>query len=755
MSMWSRFVAIFLLSLLVIGWGKEPQGGCTLPTVVTVKINGVAVNQASIYKISSGSIVQLTSNNDVTWTVSNANLNFSDITATTARNWHKRIYNLAVTPTVFSIVAKTATETITLNFEVAAADVRNGDYKLFSTLGQLYSLKIDFDTSEYTLNSIQGTLVSSGKFAADTAEENTFLFDNPGSTLGAINNARFRYANDLIVGALPLNGPAVAPVSFIAARKFVTDPTDVAGGQDLTILGRTYTDDPPGVNSAIFSSKIDANYWTACNTVILYPINSCPTPTVYALTFNSDGSILANQISPAGTDSIRFYIAKAGQELIYLRASINSSNLGRFRIGLPASPVLNSQSIGADTTGGWGALVLNGTASATYSGKRFDGADIQIASQTPPPITAVGPAGLYSFRTASGDSFFTANSKILSVLTGARNTASTYNGYMTLALRDLSKPDIRNGDYKMFSTDGNQYLLSLNFDLASFKIADVAGSIIRQGIFSDDGTGTYQMQSSPADPASNLVNNKFRMGDGLIIGSHGLPGNEAMPFIASRSYVGSASEVPLTNFWIFGRSIPLTGNINSSIFSGRVVGDQLTYCSVASGPLTDVQNCLPENLQVSTMSFQSDGSITHIDAVTGGIVRLYLLKTDTSGLIFIRSQANSTTGEKRFRIGLAAQSISSSANFVGGVSTGGTVINASWGSTLLTNTGLNRTTLTEAGASVTISGNYSAVGFSPGLYSMVATDTVPYFLQKSGAVTTHIAARNSAKAGSIFIGLQK
>lgn len=78
-----------------------------------------------------------------------------------------------------------------------APDIRNGDYKLLAADFNEYTLSIDFDLRQYAIRGAGGT-VASGTFG--DAVDGTYTFDIPGQS-GTRNNARFRTAENLVVGS--------------------------------------------------------------------------------------------------------------------------------------------------------------------------------------------------------------------------------------------------------------------------------------------------------------------------------------------------------------------------------------------------------------------------------------------------------------------------------------------------------------------------------------------------------------------------
>ncbi|HZF80266.1 MAG TPA: hypothetical protein VEZ89_10795, partial [Rubrivivax sp.] len=212
------------------------------------------------------------------------------------------------------------------------------------------------------------------------------------------------------------------------------------------------------------------------------------------------------------------------------------------------------------------------------------------------------------------------------------DASSTSFATLTFA---LPAGDARNGEYKLFATNGAEYLLRFNFGLRQYRISQAA-VITEAGEFSQAEDGTYVFAPS-STPAPTVNNARFRFRNGLVVGAHRLGGNEAVAFIAGNNFITAAADLPPTNMWVFNTTQLATNTppSQSYIFSIRLSGGNITYCSVAVGAITTVERCLPENLTVYPLTFNADRSITWSDS--SGSVRLHVLRA-CDELIMVRAE---------------------------------------------------------------------------------------------------------------------
>ncbi len=282
-------------------------------------------------------------------------------------------------------------------------DSRNGDYIAFASNGQEYAMSVNFDAKTVSLNG-PGVAASSTLSAVDSSNKN---FSIPAtSTLLAGNADGITSLTDGIVGSIKMT-TATGPVTFIAARNFVTTLADAAG--QYTLLGRTRQ---VGVNTSVFEGTITpSGSLTTCDSTT----DTCASPKTYALT-TSGGTFTA-----VGTDTFTFRIARMGAERIFLRADTEPGN-STFTVGLPPSEFGASDFDGRDNAANRVSYSWNGMSPATMvitpSTGRASTITMGVVASGP------GPTGLRLNTTTSDGAFFSMRNSALGVIVGAPRGAA-------------------------------------------------------------------------------------------------------------------------------------------------------------------------------------------------------------------------------------------------------------------------------------------------------------------------------------------
>ncbi len=294
-----------------------------------------------------------------------------------------------------------------------AEDPRNDSYKAYATDGRLYTLTVDFDARTYTMAG--NGLNAGGSFSADGS----------GTTFTFAGNAKFRVAEDLLVGGFDF-GSGVK--SFIGARRFVTTLNEPSG--EFNTLGLNFPNGAP-VDSRIFTSRFINSTLEVCLDNVIFKITVCPAASVWTYALSISGDEFTGVAAAPNNDTIRFRVAKSGATLIYLRAGDASDGTGRrFRVAVPETNGLAGGTFnGASTLGAWGTATLTAT---TYSvtGTSAGGSPISDSAT----LSGLGPNGPLGIRvgqrTSDGASVFVMQNSPLAVLVGARGGPAA--GYMEI-----------------------------------------------------------------------------------------------------------------------------------------------------------------------------------------------------------------------------------------------------------------------------------------------------------------------------------
>jgi Domain of unknown function DUF11 len=252
-------------------------------------------------------------------------------------------------------------------------DARNARYTAFGFDGVMSSLDVNFNSGLYGF----GTTALTYGFL-DTKADGTIV-----TSLAAGSSATegLRYKDDVIVGSLNIAG---ARKSFVAARKFVTNPTELSG--NMNILGISIGS---VVDSSIFTGRWLNSGTTLqlCVDNIITTTANCPNAATsvrnYALTFNGADITAFDSVN---NDTSLIRVAKMGSAQIYLRAGIQGTGTDRrFRIGFSeGSSTFNTQ------TYAWGAS-NNFPLTSTLSDTLYTSASVGTDPYT--VNVPIGPSG--------------------------------------------------------------------------------------------------------------------------------------------------------------------------------------------------------------------------------------------------------------------------------------------------------------------------------------------------------------------------
>ncbi|WP_418118018.1 hypothetical protein [Variovorax sp. 350MFTsu5.1] len=430
-------------------------------------------------------------------------------------------------------------------------DPRSGVYYLYAadgTNGTRQKLGINFDTRSYTLTDDRGQ-ATSGTFSEDPAEPGTYVFASSRIT-SAANTARFRLAPDAVVGAFPFEKPWSNPTAyqvmpFVAARAFVTDPTQLDGNYNSFGIIRK----SDGTSDSQALTMRITGHGTTLETCFgyqdLHSLDSCPTilKRTYAITASPDFTWTGTSNSPA--DVLQFRMARIGAQNILLSGGYTDTapDTRVFQIGLPDAPVsgwTQSRYIGAATDGSWGANVF-GNWDSIRTAVTPEGTVDELSL----PLASIGrPQGVRLLNSAGTKRYYAMFNGTLSVVIG--RPIENARGYMEVSLYKDSW-NARNGHYTVFTTNGTEQTLDIDFDKKLYTMTAPGGDATT-GTFSEDPNdpGTYIFANRRITAASNTA--RFRTKIDAIVG--GFPfalfksnpvAYAVQPFIAVRSFVTQRS----------------------------------------------------------------------------------------------------------------------------------------------------------------------------------------------------------------------
>ncbi len=300
-------------------------------------------------------------------------------------------------------------------------DARNGIYTAYATTGERFTLTLDFDARQFTVGGPQASIVALSDSGAITDDVVPGTYWLQGAATSA--NSKFRYVDDLIVGAFPVHG---GTKPFVASRNFALSVAEIAGTySNLGINGTGTSED-----SRIYTTRIrDDATMQLCTNSTIYAIDNCPAATVLNYNLTLSGNQFTATATPAGAaGTFSFRVAKAGNENVFLMGGLDFAAGTRFfRIGLAESGAFAAGSArGATSWGEWGAATFTAS-SYSSTGVAADGHAISLSGSLG-SMGAVGPSGMRHFQASYGG--FAIQNTQLAVLLGARGTSAA--GYMQI-----------------------------------------------------------------------------------------------------------------------------------------------------------------------------------------------------------------------------------------------------------------------------------------------------------------------------------
>lgn len=504
----------------------------------------------------------------------------------------------------------------------APGDARNGVYRIYAANGSQQMLSINFDTMSYTVTDGTGD-ATSGSFINDVAETGTYVFLNS-RVAGSVNNARFRIAQDVVVGGFPFAAPYSNPATyavqpFLAVRSLVTDAAQLDGTYNRFGISRSSL----GVaDSQILQLKISQSgrLLEMCFDNAINRIENCPQSSKRSYTITADASGLWRGTNPADTtDQQTFRMARIGDQNVYLTAgtSFSPSNQQALRIGLQDSTAWPaSRAIGLSTEKTWG---VNNLSSALSRRRSITPDGVFGTLELPITTMGGGPDGIRGLNLSGDHKYYVMQNGLLSVIVGTRN-ANT-QGYIQINLLDTgAEQDARNGRYKVFATNGTRQWLALNMDTGRYEMTDSAGAV-SAGTFASDPSesGTYVFTSDRITSAANTA--RFRLATDTVVGAFPFAVTQAattsyavQPFVASRALETDAAALDGV-YNRFGIDVA-SASASSTISQFQISSNGSTLIRCTNNTIYKISNCPSESLQTWTISAGSTANTWTMTEVT-------------------------------------------------------------------------------------------------------------------------------------------
>ena len=295
---------------------------------IKVTVNGAqaAPDASGTYAVKPGDTVVVTPNQASSWTSTNGTAS-----AITLRNpsisgsqWASQLVNTLTSTALYTVKASVGTTlSASAVFSVAAADARNGSYKVFATNGTQQTLTLNVDTKTYEMRE-NATTAESGSISEDASATGTYVFGSSRITTVA-NTARFRFAQDTVVGAFPFTVTQAATTSY-AVQPFVASRTLETSASALDGVYNRFGIDvaPATASSTISQFKISGSGTTLvrCADNTIYRVDQCPALSLQSWTVSQGSStgtwVMTEVANPSNYST--FGVARLGGEKIFLIA---------------------------------------------------------------------------------------------------------------------------------------------------------------------------------------------------------------------------------------------------------------------------------------------------------------------------------------------------------------------------------------------------------------------------------------------------
>jgi hypothetical protein len=292
--------------------------------------------------------------------------------------------------------------------------------------------------------------------------------------------------------------------------------------------------------------------------------------------------------------------------------------------------------------------------------------------------------------------------------------------------------DSRNGSYIAYSTAGERFTITVDFDAGTYGIAGITFPAYEaSGSFTAASTaGSYIFQ-----PAAAAAPAGFRYVDDLLVGSFDT-GIGTRPFVAGRRFAQSLSEA-LGSYGIFGINREASGSAESYIYPGRLSADsKMRICWDLQ--IYPIDQCPASSVVTYDVTRNGD----EFTATNASSSYKFRVAQAAGQNIYLWTFADSSSGRRYFRIGLQ-ESANSAAAVTYGANTAGAQVSQTWTASRLTSSGVS-----ASGTAVALNGNLQDIAGPSGLYSMYGVG----FVMQNPQLTVLIGAQSGAYKGFLQLG---
>lgn len=300
-----------------------------------------------------------------------------------------------------------------------------------------------------------------------------------------------------------------------------------------------------------------------------------------------------------------------------------------------------------------------------------------------------------------------------------------------LALAATIAEDPRNGGYKLFSTDGRQYGMVLDFDAGAYTVQ--GHGLVAAGSFTADASGGGFTISG---------NQRWRLAEDMVVGGFDF-GSGVRPFVAVRRFATTVEELTGT-FNVSSLSLQVGSAPGSRVYAAQFAEGGLRLCNDVS-QFYSMANCPSGSVWTYSLTV-ANGVYTAVDSVHGDTQTFYAARSGQQ-LTLLSAGDAVDSGAASFRIGLVETGVFGNATSYG-ASTDSTWDTVTVNSTLLTLSGVN-----ALGESYSVSAPLAAAPQGPtGVRSgLRSSDQARVYLSQAPHLTVITGARNGAASGYLQI----
>jgi uncharacterized repeat protein (TIGR01451 family) len=302
-------------------------------------------------------------------------------------------------------------------------------------------------------------------------------------------------------------------------------------------------------------------------------------------------------------------------------------------------------------------------------------------------------------------------------------------------------PDLRNGDYAVFASNGRQYTLSLNFNDMSYHM--LGSQVNRTGTFTRDvdevsyvfaGTARFRIES-------DLVVGGFDFNFGQHIYDHGV-----RPFVAARQFTTDTAPLVGVSYNLLGLNLRRNDKLESVVLPSVFGNGVLQSCRA---PVPVKVDLCPEEFLYTYSLTVAGSEITGADENRNDVIHFRLAQSGSSLILLQADDAADGTG-RQFRVGLADTTGLAGGSFA----TSST--SSAWGPTTLSNTSYafagklsNGTAVNETAVLAPLT-NAGPAGLRRGNR---ASDSAPIYLGQNDVLMLMLVGADDPAEGTMDIGL--